>query len=193
MRLKTLTPAVSRSESRATSVALPPELTPFQLEMIKILDIPVHLTDRPQGTADLRIAYTKYEALLEAKAKLLRMRNNGSWTLRKPKSEELTEIFVSKTVWHSKYTKLFPVAKDHPHLMKWLENTPDAPANTDIFGVEKNAYSFKDLASFIQKAGEVASKKGKRKAKGSVSEGGQKKKKGKAQKDSASEQSSASE
>jgi hypothetical protein len=132
MRLKTLTPAVSHSESHATSVAPPPELTPFQLEMIKILDIPVHLTDRPQGTADLHIAYTKDEALLEAKVKLLHMRNNGSWMLRKPKSEELTEIFISKTVWHSKYTKLFPVAKDHPHLMKWLENTPDAPVNTGV-------------------------------------------------------------
>ena len=124
---------------------------------------------------------------------MLHMHNDGSWTLRKPKSEEVMEIFVSKTVWHSKYLRLFLMVKDHPHLMKWLENTPDAPANTDIFGVEKNAYSFKDLASFIEKAGKVASKKGKRTAKGSVSEGGQKKKKGKAQKDSASEQSSASE
>jgi hypothetical protein len=191
MRLTTLTPTGSHPTSRSTSVALSGELTAFQWEMIRLLEILMNLTDRAQIT-DLRHAYSKYKAILQARTTRIWMQNDGSWNIKKPTSEELTGIFVSKRDWHSKYATLFPKAKDYPLLMEWLENGMDAPANTKVFGMEKTVYTFKNLTEFFGMAEEAASKKGKgkRKAKGSVSEGGQKKKKGKAKKDSASEQSS---
>ena len=165
--------------SRGTSIAPLSDLTPYQIDMMSLLDIPASLTFRPKGSVDLRIAYTKYKGYLQAQSTMLRMTSEGTWSLRKPKAEELVEIFMSKSVWHSSYQKFFPMAKDYPLLLSWLDNAEDAPSNIDVFGEEKNPYTFKDFQAFINRAEVMRKGKGKRKAKGSVSEGAQQKKKGK--------------
>ena len=148
----------------------------------------MNLTDRPPGSVDLRVAYTKYRAVLSTQSTIIRMSGDESWTLRKPKAEEVIEIFVSKTIYHDKYKTLFPLANDYPLLKKWLENDAGAPSNVEVFGEEKSVFTFKDLTRFlervkVEKQGEeelevVVEKSKKRKAKGSISEQ-KKKKKGK--------------
>ena len=154
--------------------------------MVDLLKIPMNLTDRPPGSVDLRVAFSKYQAVLRTQATIIRMREDESWKLKKPKAEEVIEIFVSKTVWHDKYRKLFPLAEDYPLLKKWLENGIDAPSNVEVFGKEKNIFTFTDLTEFVGKAeAEKAAEEErrtredrskKRKAKGTVSQGKKKNK-----------------
>ena len=188
--LRLTTPAATgsttRSDSRASAAPSAHKLTPYQLDMVDLLEIPMNLTDRPPGSVDLRVAFSKYQAVLRTQATIIWMREDESWKLKKPKAEEVIEIFVSKTVWHDKYRKLFPLAEDYPLLKKWLENGIDAPSNVEVFGKEKNIFTFTDLTEFVGKAeAEKAAEEErrtredrskKRKAKGTVSQGKKKNK-----------------
>jgi hypothetical protein len=140
-----------------------------------LLHIPVSLTSRPKGSVNLQLAYSKYKALLQAQSDMYRMLSDGTWTLRKPSSDELIEIFVSKSVWHAKYSKLFPKVRGFPEVQKWLEHGHDSPSNLDVFGVEKQSYSFKDLHKLLDDLELIRVKKGKRKAKDSIDERDEKK------------------
>jgi hypothetical protein len=115
------------------------------MEMIRLLDIPLSLTSHSKALLIFTwpIQCTKHSLILSLQC--FWMTGDGTWTLRKPRSDELIEIFVSKGVWHSKYQKLFLAAKDHGLLLKWLENGQNPPSNITVFGDEKNSYSFKDL------------------------------------------------
>jgi hypothetical protein len=80
---------------------------------------------------------------------------------------DIIECFVSKTVWHSKYTAFFPRIKLYPELLGWLESRPNARDGMGIFGFEKTAYSFSDLKAVmaaLDKLDKRAKGKGKRKA-----------------------------
>jgi len=57
-------------------------LDPFELEIIRILNIPVHLT----GSADvsIQVAYQKYKAYLVASHTLDDMLGNRTWTIKRP-------------------------------------------------------------------------------------------------------------
>jgi hypothetical protein len=102
------------------------------------------------------------------------MVSDGSWMLNQPTSDEIIEIFVSKSVWHANYSKLFPRARNFEVVLQWLEHGHNSPSNVDVFGVEKQFYSFKDLRDVLDKLELACMKKGKRK--GRSDEGGQKKK-----------------
>jgi hypothetical protein len=163
----------SRSRTR------PSANDPFRDELIAALDIPSTLTDRPSGTIDVREAWAKYKGVNAARSLLYRMRADGTWSLRKPASDEIVELFVSKTSWHDNYTKLFPLAEQYPLLMSWLEQDKEAPSNTSLFGVEKAAYSFSDLREVLKSLQQKRDRKGKRKQ-SSIDEGSSKKKSKKA-------------
>jgi hypothetical protein len=109
------------------------------------------------------LAYAKYLGFLSAQAEMHRMISDGSWTLGKVNSDTLIEVFVSKSVWHAHYSKLFPHVKRFPNLLKWLENGDDAPSSVDIFGVVKAGYSFKDLRVILAHYDAFSSKKEKKK------------------------------
>jgi hypothetical protein len=148
----------------------------YQMQIINLLNIPALLTICPKGSVDVHLAYTKYQGYLQAHSDMLRMLSDGSWTLKRPSSDELVEVFVSKSVWHANYSKLFPKARGFPAVLKWLEHGHDLPSNMDIFGVEKQSYSFRDLREVLDDLEVIRTTKGKRKAKDSVDEGSQKKK-----------------
>jgi hypothetical protein len=94
--------------------------------------------------------------------------------VKAPTKTQIVEIFVAKSVWHDNHSKVFPLAMQYPIVLRWLKNEGDAPSDLEIFGKESNLYTFRDLREVLERLG-----KGKRKARGSVDEGSQKKKKGK--------------
>lgn len=117
-------------------------------QIIAALDIPLSLTSRPKAV-HLRLAYAKYKGYLKAQADMHRMMKEGVWTFKTLTADELVEIFVSRSVWHASYRKLFPKVQSYPALLQWLENTSDGPSNVEVFGVEKQSYTFKDLQNFF--------------------------------------------
>jgi hypothetical protein len=148
-------------------------------EIISLLGISLALTTRPKFV-DLRLAYSKYIAYLRAQTEMHRMIHDGTWTLDPVSADDLVEIFVSKSVYHANYSKLFGKAQEYPQIMSWLRNDNDCSSSYDVFGVQKSLYTFRDLKAVLEgldpKSGE-SSGKGKRKA--GDDDGGRERKKSK--------------
>ena len=92
------------------------------------------------------------------------MKAEGTWSLRKPTTDEIVELFVSKSSWHEHYTKLFPKVEQYEVLVDWLEQGEGALSNMDTWGIEKGLYSFKDLGELLATLRSKRQKKNKRKA-----------------------------
>lgn len=137
----------------------------LQVQIARILKISQSLIVRPK-VAHLRISYAKYLGYLQAQIDMHQMVADGTWTLKTLTGDELIEVFVSKSVWHANYSKLFPRVKNFPLLVKWLGNVADAPSNMEIFGVEKGTYTFKDLKEVLERMEEAKVKQNKRGEKG---------------------------
>jgi hypothetical protein len=145
-------------------------------EIISLLQISPAVTTRPK-VVDLRLAYSKYTAYLRANSEMLRMINDSTWPYpEKLPTDDLVEVFVSRSVFHASYQKLFSRAQEHPQILAWLLNDHDSPSSYDIFGVQKSVYTFRDLKRVLDSAdGGGSSSKGKRKA--SDEDGGKERKK----------------
>jgi len=122
----------------------------LQQQIVTLLCIPLHLTAR-SGNTDVQVSYMKYVEYLKAKSTMLAMVSAGMWTLPSFTSDKLIEVFVSKSTWHAKYSKLFPQVRSYPQLVAWLDGSRDAPSNFDLFGIEKQSYTFKDLEDILGK------------------------------------------
>jgi hypothetical protein len=106
------------------------------------------LADRSDG--GLRVAYQKYKAYLQACKTYTEMAANQSWVGDKLTGTDLIQLFMSKSFFHSHYKKYFSKVSAYPGLVEWLEDSPDAPSDEDIWGEEKGTYNFKDLAVFFE-------------------------------------------
>ena len=80
---------------------------------------------------------------------MLVMIGAGTWTLPAFTNNKLIEVFVSKSTWHSKYSKLFPQVKNYPNLAAWFDHGLGCPSDFDVFGIEKQSYTFKDLEDVL--------------------------------------------
>jgi hypothetical protein len=141
-------------------------LTGYQIQMVTLLKISPCLVTRP-GAVELRLAYSKYKGFLEAHSEQQHMTNENTWPIKVPVMIELIGCFVSKSVWHAKYTEYFPKVKNYPELEEWLCNGPGAPAGIDIFGYDKTVYGFSDLRDVLvrlEKVDKKAKAKGKKRA-----------------------------
>jgi hypothetical protein len=118
-------------------------------QIMSLLNIPAHLAVRSSNT-DVRTSYMKYQEYLRARSVMLEMIAAGTWTLPTLTNDKLIEIFVSKSTWHSRYSKLFPQVQAYPRLVAWLEHAPDAVSDAALFGVAKQTYMFQDLEGLLE-------------------------------------------
>jgi hypothetical protein len=118
-------------------------------QVMSLLNIPAHLAVRSSNT-DVHTLYMKYQEYLQARSVMLEMIAAGTWTLPTLTNDKLIEIFVSKSTWHSRYSKLFPQVQAYPHLVAWLEHTSDAVSGATLFGVAKQTYMFQDLEGLLE-------------------------------------------
>lgn len=125
-------------------------LTHTQSDIIVLLNISPALTTRPK-MVDLRLAYAKYQGYLRAQSDMHHMIKASTWTLDPVSSDELIEIFVSRSVYRANYVKLFPQARNYPELLAWLKG--DLESGVDIFGLQKSVYTFKDLRMVLGEPG----------------------------------------
>jgi hypothetical protein len=124
--------------------------THAQSEIIALLNISPTLTTRPK-MVDLRLVYAKYQGYICAQSDMHCMIKASTWTLDPVLNDELIEIFVSKSVYHANYAKLFPQVHHYPQLLAWLKG--DSESGVDIFGFQKSAYTFKDLKMVLEEPG----------------------------------------
>jgi hypothetical protein len=136
---------------------------PLRNTLIATLNIPESLTDRPKGAVDIRLAWSKFDAIQAALRLYYHMKKDYTWTQALVSADDIVELFVSKTVFHRNYKKLFPRAQKFPALKAWLDASEDAPSDGDVWDNVKSVYTFVDLQRNLEGL-EKREKKGKRKA-----------------------------
>ena|ERR1700683_2031639 len=123
----------------------------FKSQLISLLGIPAHLVAGSRDVS-LPVAYQKFKAFLLACHALEGMVGKGTWTIRKPTRTDLIELFVSKSFYHSHYRPNFTKVADYPEMVQWLEGPSDLVA-VDVWGVQKESYSFSDLSVWLENGG----------------------------------------
>jgi hypothetical protein len=134
--------------SAAPSVFMPPRGSSIlsKAELIRELNVPVHLTDR--SDAPLRIAYQRWKAHHAAVNTLTKRLAEGRWPYKMPTAKQMMEMFTSKSNWHQYYVSAFQDLSDFPDMLLWLEQGDDAPSNMEVWGVDKDNFLFKDMDSY---------------------------------------------
>jgi len=168
-----MVPSAFTSASAAVSVSENPVYFPagsIRDLIVIALGIPDHLIDRKKG-GDMRVAYAKYLAVLDALDNLSLMSGSGTWK-HKNTHDDVIEVFISKSVYFRNHSKVFPLLVHYPAMKEWLEKTADtvevdrAAADALVWGSEKHSFdSLRKILTAHQKASTVKGK-GKRKGKG---------------------------
>ncbi|KAF8344692.1 hypothetical protein F5887DRAFT_1075111 [Amanita rubescens] len=144
-------------------------------ELVAILNIPMHLTDKEDTS--LKSYYQKYKACIQSRHMVNDMASRGQWPAqRKPSLTDLIKLFVSPSMWHSHVKKMARVS-NYPLMQEWLEGGDDAPGDVDVWGFSKINHNFVDLVAYFDGYEEKKTGKGKKKEKVEEDDGGSKKKK----------------
>lgn len=118
-----------------------PAKSAIQELIISTLGIPVHLTDRSiKAKADIRMAYAKYLALLDASKSMSKMVTSGTWTHKVATNDDIIEIFMSKSAYFQNHSKVFSMVHRYPPMQKWLGNGDDAPPDHNVWGYQKHTF-----------------------------------------------------
>ncbi|KAK2465440.1 hypothetical protein APHAL10511_002794 [Amanita phalloides] len=144
--------AVSSGGGGSTAPAPAPESTGLnsaqhsKKELITLLNIPEHLTIDIKGkNIGIREYYSRYRACLEAQSTLSEKIQAGTWVGKRPNNATIIQLFTSKTTWHTYIVPAFSDINNFPVLKQWLEGEDGCPTDIDIWGKEKNTYTFAEL------------------------------------------------
>jgi hypothetical protein len=108
---------------------------------------------------DLRLAYQKYVAYHKARSDIATQIADGIWPLgRMPTTEDLAEVFISKSVFFTKF-KLFNDIEQHPDVLNWLESAEGCLTGQQLFGKPRHNFTFPDLSHYLA---QMSSKKQKK-------------------------------
>lgn len=127
-------------ESSGPALTIHSFLTPgsIQATIASTLKISPALLDRTKR--DIRLAYSKYEAIHDAIRQINLMASAGTWTQKVPTNDEFIEIFVSKSNYFRYYNNSFSQIPNDSPIQKWLRNGSDAPSTHDIWGSNKPTF-----------------------------------------------------
>jgi hypothetical protein len=116
------------SASTSSSALSVTHQNPVSAWIISLLNIADHLVDR-------RASYAKYLAYIEAQQSLAKLIGGGGWpaSQKKPKSEDLIEVFISRSAFFKNYLPHFPRVPDYPDLQRWLKNEENVPTDLEEF------------------------------------------------------------
>jgi hypothetical protein len=132
--------------------SLPGEPLSYSEGLMKHLGILSFLADRSEHS--LRFSYQKYKVFLTAVKMLDEKWKAGELPYtRRPLNEHIIEMMQSKTYWYDYIRKYFGKVGDYPEMVAWLENDGDVPSDLEVWGVEKERYSFGDLDLYLKSGG----------------------------------------
>ena len=138
-----LSGAISGSGSGST-------ISAGQQHLVTILGIPPHLVGG--GPSTLQIAYQKYKAYYLALDKLEEMMKDGVWLGAKPTQGAIKDLFCSRSYFSSHLTK-FKKVMEYPEMKKWLDDDLDKLSDSEVWGLEKDKYTFIDLDTYVAQSG----------------------------------------
>ncbi|KAF8994280.1 hypothetical protein BDQ17DRAFT_1331209 [Cyathus striatus] len=131
-------------------------------ELIDVLKIP---RDILESTAPgLQVAYQRYLACIKAVSDYNTMDKNRTWPIAKATKKEIVTVFVSSSAWYENYSNFDKIA-DFPAMQSWLAEDEDSPTDLDLWGIERDYYTFLDLKRWLKEKKEKRKGKGKGKSK----------------------------
>jgi len=137
------------------------ELSATQSLIVNALGLTRSFAQHERG--DIRLAYAKYMAILDAVKQLKGMKTGGTWTAKLPTLQEVSGIFVSRSAFFNNHHKIFPMVPLFPEMKKWLEDGDDAPEDVKVWGNAK--HTFGNLENILKSHGaSFTAKKGGRKS-----------------------------
>jgi len=139
------------SEVQPSDPSAVPAIPPFKQQLISTLSIPTYLVGT--GDVSLQLAYQKHEAYLHAEKKYNNMVENKTWTMKRLNKIDLTELFISKSYYHSHYKIYFSKVSSYPDMKAWLIGAEDCPCDVDVWGIQKDSYNFSDLIAWLANEG----------------------------------------
>jgi predicted RNA-binding protein len=77
-----------------------------------------------------------------------------------PALDVVVGVFMSKSAYHTNYSKVFAAVPKYPGMEKWLENADDAPADDEVWGEHRP--SFENLKMIVLGPKQKKSSKGKK-------------------------------
>ena len=138
-----------------------PPQSELQILIRDTLDVPSHLLAKNHNGADLHMAYTKYIAIQDAIKQLSKLNTAGLWPTKKmPSLDTIVGVFMSKSAYHTNYSKVFAAVVKHPEMEKWLQNADDAPADAEVWGEYRP--SFENLKKIVMQQKQKKGSKGKK-------------------------------
>ncbi|KAF9002695.1 hypothetical protein BDQ17DRAFT_1242905 [Cyathus striatus] len=138
-------------------------------ELIDVLKIP---RDILESTAPgLRVAYQRYLACIKVVSDHNTMDKNRTWPIAKATKKEIVMVFVSSSAWYENYSNFDKIA-DFPAMQSWLAEDEDSPTDLDLWGFERDYYTFLDLKRWLKEKKEKRKGKGKGKGKSKEEKGG---------------------
>lgn len=144
-----------------------PALTPLQTLIKETLDIPDHLTSN-FNKGDIRMAYSRFLAIADARKKLSKLSTDGIWTQKLPTLQDVAGLFASKSTYFN-HNQIFAQVHNFPLVEKWLLNEDDAPSDSVLWGSKKPTYQ--KLKQLVKPEGKKKKeKKGKKRQDTSSSE-----------------------
>lgn len=144
--------AISGSLAASLPAAIPGyKLGTVSAEIAKALGIEAAQTSRTR--ADMRFNYRKWLAVQNDQLRLNTLIADKIWTAAKPPTNDFIEVYFPKSTYHFYPNKLFPLVDQHPELLKWFMNTPDALPDTEIWG-ESNKQTYAQLSLLLGLAAE---------------------------------------
>jgi len=130
----------------------PTPTSSYKQELATLFGVSAVMMD--QADMSLHRCYERFLAAQDVIKKAQDMWEAQTWPYPKRGLEkDLVEIFVSKSVWFASYKKTFPFLSKYPEMKLWLEKSPDAEVDVDVWGFKKESYSFSDLIGYIERGG----------------------------------------
>ena len=135
--------------------------TPLQLFIKETLGIPDHLTST-FNKGDMRMAYTRYLAVQDARRRLSQLRADGTWTQKLPSLEEASGVFFRKTTYFN-HSWIFAKVSDFHSVEQWLLGEEDAPSDSKLWGSKRPTYAkLEELVGLQEEQPKSKKKKGKK-------------------------------
>ncbi|KAF8977539.1 hypothetical protein BDQ17DRAFT_1339177 [Cyathus striatus] len=131
-------------------------------ELIDVLKIPrdILVSTAPR----LQVTYQRYLACIKANSDHNTMDKNRTWPVAKATKKEIVTVFVSSSAWYENYSNFDKIA-DFPAMQSWLAEDEDSPTDLDLWGFERDYYTFLDLKRWLKEKKEKRKGKGKGKSK----------------------------
>lgn len=147
------TPSIPASGPSAQLSHIPNTTVPKSETLIIKLNFDRALTTQDQGVG-IRVCYQCYTAILDAQQKYQKLYKAGKWNESfTPTQNDFINLVTSRTMWYEQYKRHFEQVERYSEMIEWLQESPDALSDMEIWGFERRIYQWSHLIGYFNREG----------------------------------------